>query len=81
MNSISIGWSVLSYLVIAGLDPAIHATSRIIGLDRICGGSTVRFFSMDRRVKPGGDEKKLLRRGTAAHMRQQQGSDKRSRRS
>jgi hypothetical protein len=39
--------------VIAGLDPAIHAEER---LDRSTGRSFETAVSMDRRVKPGGDE-------------------------
>jgi hypothetical protein len=38
--------------VIAGLDPAIHAEHRLAELSRMF---VVRHFSMDHRVKPGGD--------------------------
>jgi hypothetical protein len=44
---------MIIHVVIAGLDPAIHAAKRAIGISR-------RFFephvSIDHRVKPGGDE-------------------------
>jgi hypothetical protein len=41
---------VLSYFVIAGLDPAIHAAMRLSAAPRMPP------VSMDHRVKPGGDE-------------------------
>ena len=45
--------AIESTIVIAGLDPAIHAEER---LDRSTGRSFETAVSMDRRVKPGGDE-------------------------
>jgi hypothetical protein len=43
----------LSYFVIAGLDPAIHAAK---GLEQNLNWLTSLHVSMDHRVKPGGDE-------------------------
>jgi hypothetical protein len=44
---------VLPCFVIAGLDPAIHAAKT---LRQNFGPALVPHFSMDHRVKPGGDE-------------------------
>ena len=44
----------LLYVVIAGLDPAIHTASA----KSTCACCLTRHLSMDHRVKPGGDEKK-----------------------
>jgi len=47
-----------SFLVIAGLDPAIHAA-----------WPPVRLVSMDHRVKPGGDEQRMERESSATSVR------------
>ncbi len=48
---------VLLYFVIAGLDPAIHAAARLVLTFR---SALSPHFSMDHRVKPGGDEESGL---------------------
>jgi len=49
----SASFHFISYFAIAGLDPAIHAAARLLWrFDRL----SLPHFSMDHRVKPGGDE-------------------------
>jgi hypothetical protein len=50
------------HVVIAGLDPAIHAELRLALLSPFLS----LHFSMDHRVKPGGDERKEERRRNSA---------------
>jgi hypothetical protein len=45
------------HVVIAGLDPAIHAGR--VGLLRLTASHNSWHVTMDHRVKPGGDDKKL----------------------
>jgi hypothetical protein len=45
------------YIVIAGLDPAIHAASTLARVPALFDSVDV---SMDHRVKPGGDERENL---------------------
>jgi hypothetical protein len=47
---------ILPHVVIAGLDPAIHAELPIM---RFAGMFSFRLISMDHRVKPGGDEVRM----------------------